>query len=173
MVSSTQVGLFNNLGFAETSYASDFTPQERQPISRFHNYVSFVLDTKDKLVPRCFPHFALHVSPHRILDYERSALGFRPTGAEYVDAEQREQKEAEAEQIEADEIESSRIEDSRNNLDTEISESRNEEKEEADFGNQEDEKTVTRSLRKENLNSSKNVSMENVFWESEPFVSKI
>ena len=159
MVSSSQVGPFNSPAFTKTSHASEFTFSKAPPVTRFHNYVSFVLDTKDKLVPRCFPHFSLHVSPHRLLDYERSALGFGPTGAEYVDVEQRDKEEADAEQAEADGEESSRIEDSGNNLDTE--ESDKEEREEADSKNQEDEKTVTHSLQKQYLESLKNVSIEN------------
>ena len=160
MVSSNQIGVFNFPAFTKTSYASEFTFPERQQVSRFHNYVSFVLNTKDKLVPRCFPHFALRVSPHRILDYERSALGFGPTGAEYVDAEQHKTDEADAEHTEADEKESYSEENSGNNLDTKRSKSRQEETEEAVSRNQEEEKTVAQSLQKENLESSVNVCME-------------
>jgi hypothetical protein len=160
MVSSNQIGVFNFPAFTKTSYASEFTFPERQQASRFHNYVSFVLNTKDKLVPRCFPHFALRVSPHRILDYERSALGFGPTGAEYVDAEQHKTDEADAEHTEAEEKESYSEENSGNNLDTKRSKSRQEEREEVVSRNQEDEKTVAQSLQKENLESSVNVSME-------------
>lgn len=154
MVSSSQVGIFSYPAFAKTSYASEFSFRESQPPPKFHNYVSVVLDTKDKLVPRCFPHFALHVSPHRVLEYEVSALGFGPTGADQSDAEQCKQTDAEAEQIEADEEESC-CENSRNSLATER---RQEESEEADSRNQEDEKEVSESFTK-GYKSSENVSL--------------
>ena len=155
MVSSSQVGIFSYPAFTKTSYASEFSFRESQPTPKFHNYVSLVLDTEDKLVPRCFPHFALHVSPHRILDYEVSALGFGPTGADEFVAGQCKQTEADAEQIEADEEESSCGESSRNNLGTEL---RQEESEEADSRNQEDEKEVSGSFTK-NYKSSENVRL--------------
>ena len=159
MVSSNQAGPFNYPAFTKTTYASDFTFPEHQPISRFHNYVSFVLDTKDKFVPRCFPHFALHVSPHRILEYERSAVGFSPTGAEYVDTEQSEQEEADVEQTQADEEKTSSTEGYWNNLNTEGTNSKKEEREEADSKNQEDEKTLTHSLEKQSLENFQTVSI--------------
>lgn len=50
---------------------------------RFHDYISFVVKTPHKVVPRSFPHYSLHTSPHPILKFEKSTLGFGPTGGEY------------------------------------------------------------------------------------------
>ena len=159
MVFSNQVGVLNYPAFAKTSYASQFLPPGSQPTTpKFHNYISVVLDTEDKLVPRCFPHFALHVSPHRILDYEVSALGFGPTDTEHFDTEQCKETEADAEQIEENEEECSGGENSRNNLDTERSKSRQGQSEEAGSGNQEDEKSVSGSSAKD-CKISENVSL--------------
>ena len=145
MVSSNEARSLRYPAYPKTSYASQFEFPEPQPVFKFHNFASVVLETEDKLAPRCFPHFALHVSPHRILDYERSALGFGPTGAEYVDAEQC--KEADAEQSETDEKESCGIEED-SDKDRNISKP---ECDEADSRNQEDEKTCSGNLENENL----------------------
>ncbi|XP_046842583.1 uncharacterized protein LOC124436651 [Xenia sp. Carnegie-2017] len=83
--------MLNGSSMLRTTYSSEFshsTTTNGRP-TRFYDFVSFQEKSIDKLLPRCFPHFALHISPHRILDYERSALGFPPTGAEYSDSEQR------------------------------------------------------------------------------------
>lgn len=155
MISSSSAEVFRNSAFANTTYSSSFTFPGRPATPRFHNYVSFVLPTEDKLVPRCFPHFALHISPHRILDFERSALGFSPTGAEYSDADQRKQPEADAEVNEADEVENDGAENSENFVAADISESKREESEEADSRNQEDKRADTKN--------SENVSIEGYY----------
>ena len=73
--------------FNETSYDSDFKFIKTQHPPKFHYFVSFVVNSQNKLIPRCYPH-SLRVFPHRILDFERSALGFGPTG-EYKPSEKR------------------------------------------------------------------------------------
>lgn len=161
MVSSSLVGVFNYPSFPKTSYESEFTLPEREPTVRFHNYVSFVVNSSDKLIPRCFPHFALRVSPHRILKFERSALGFGPTGAEYANADQRQPTPANAERVEADEKENKAAEGNPgNNLHTKQSKSRLEESEEAACWKQEEEKEGAESFENEDENqqSSANVS---------------
>ncbi|XP_028391750.1 uncharacterized protein LOC114516462 isoform X2 [Dendronephthya gigantea] len=161
MVSSSSGGVFRNTAFVNTTYSSSFTcPGRREVIPKFNNYVSFVSSTEDKLVPRCFPHFALRVSPHRILDFEHSALGFGPTGAEYSDvADQRKQSAEEAEEnqeIEADENVS--VENSEDCGAADISESKQEESEEADSRNQKDERADTNSFQKEDSENSEKMA---------------
>lgn len=58
--------------------SSSFSRSYHAP-KRFHYYASFVVDTPDKVIPRSFPH-SIGIFPHRILKFERSTLGFGPTG---------------------------------------------------------------------------------------------
>ena len=88
--SSNSPGLRNRGMFAafnETSYDTDFKFIKTQHPPKFHYFVSFVVNSQNKLIPRCYPH-SLRIFPHRILDFERSALGFGPTG-EYKPSEKR------------------------------------------------------------------------------------
>ena len=74
-----------------TTYGREYKYSETLPPLRFRYFVSFLSD-KEQLTPRNFPHYSLHIAPHRNLDYERSQLGFGPTGAPYERAEETSKK---------------------------------------------------------------------------------